>query len=407
MDIRTGYSNESHAFKAGEQVIQTALKGDTPADIVMVMAFCTSYLDQKIFVDGMASQLPPGTPIVGGTTVGVINNSIVSYNQPAAISLILTGGPIRAKVATATLNANNEKAAGMEIASKMGCPVNDQFLFLLYNMIKKERRHRTPPEMNSLLSILNGIESVNRAQTPIFGAGAIGDYNFSASTLFGSFGVATNQILGISFCGDFYYDYAVMHGCTPIDGVYHTITRNDGAIILELDNEPAMNVVNEIYGNRDWQRELPVKELTVGINLGDKYGPYQESNYINRLIAGPMLLDKGIITPEPDWQPGTEIQFMVRDNEQMITSTQKRSKALVQRIIKAGKKPQLGFYIDCAGRTSYFANSLQEEASIVQDIFNEHNIPLFGFYSGLEIAPFFNKSRGLEWTGVLIVLAEH
>jgi hypothetical protein len=29
-----------------------------------------------------------------------------------------------------------------------------------------------------------------------------------------------------------------------------------------------------------------------------------------------------------------------------------------------------------------------------------------GFYSGVEIAPLMGRSRGLDWTGVLVVIAE-
>ncbi len=407
MDIRTGFSNEQDAFAAGVQVIESAQNGKTDSDIGLVLALCTNHLDQHTFVLGMESKLPEGTPIVGCTTIGVISNSLISYNRPSAAALLFPQYPMRTHVAMARLTENNEEAAGAEIAQKMGCREQDQFLFILYNMIKKPPKHRTPPKMNSLLSILKGIDSGNRFNTPIFGAGAIGDYTFSASHVFNNHTVAADLLIGVSFCGDFYFDYMITHGCTPFDGSYHTITQNDGSIIFELDGKPAIEVINEMYGSRDWQRDLPVKELTIGVNLGDKYASYYEGNYINRLIAGPHLLAKGIITPEPDWQPGTEIQFMVRDNEQMITSARDRATALLQKIVDAGKKPQLGLYIDCAGRTSYFANSLYEEASVVQAVFNEYDVPLFGFYSGLEIAPFFSKSRGLEWTGVLIVLAEH
>lgn len=407
MDIRTGFSNEIDAFIAGKQVIESALDGKTASDIGLVLAFCTNHLDQEIFVRGMESTLSEDTPIVGGTTVGVIHNNLISYNQPSAAALLIPNDPVQTHVAMARLLGDNEEAAGTEIAHKMGCRHQDQFLFLLYNMIKKPPKHHTPPIMNSLLSILKGIESGNKFGTPIFGAGSVGDYTFSASKLFNNHTVGTDLLLGISFCGDFYFDYVVTHGCTPFDGIYHTITKNDGSIILELDGKPAIEVINDIYGSREWLRDLPVKELTIGVNLGEKYSPYYEGNYVNRLIAGPHLLAKGIITPEPDWQPGTEIQFMVRDNEQMITSVRERANALLQKTVDAGKKPRLGLYIDCAGRTAYFADSLFEEASVVQDVFNNYNVPLFGFYSGLEIAPFFNKSRGLEWTGVLIILAEH
>jgi len=31
---------------------------------------------------------------------------------------------------------------------------------------------------------------------------------------------------------------------------------------------------------------------------------------------------------------------------------------------------------------------------------------LLGFYSGVEIAPFLGRSRGLDWTGVLLLFVE-
>ncbi len=34
-------------------------------------------------------------------------------------------------------------------------------------------------------------------------------------------------------------------------------------------------------------------------------------------------------------------------------------------------------------------------------------IPFLGFYSGVEIASLMGRSRGLDWTGVLIIFAEN
>ena len=47
-----------------------------------------------------------------------------------------------------------------------------------------------------------------------------------------------------------------------------------------------------------------------------------------------------------------------------------------------------------------------EEAAEVQQVMNRYNTPLLGFYSGVEVAPILGKSRGLDWTGVLMVLAK-
>jgi hypothetical protein len=46
-----------------------------------------------------------------------------------------------------------------------------------------------------------------------------------------------------------------------------------------------------------------------------------------------------------------------------------------------------------------------EEAAEVQKVLGERNIPLIGFYSGVELAPLLGRTRGLDWTGVLTILA--
>ena len=90
----------------------------------------------------------------------------------------------------------------------------------------------------------------------------------------------------------------------------------------------------------------------------------------------------------------------------MIESAGKNSAELLEDIVVNKEKPMFGFYIDCAGRAARFCDALTEEASEVQKVFNQYNTPLFGFFSGVEVAPFLGRSRGLDWTGVLLVLAK-
>jgi hypothetical protein len=97
---------------------------------------------------------------------------------------------------------------------------------------------------------------------------------------------------------------------------------------------------------------------------------------------------------------------MLRDADKMISSARRNANDLLEQIQADDHKTRFGFYIDCAGRTATYSNTLTEEAAEVQQVFNRYGCPLFGFYSGVEVAPFLNRSRGLDWTGVLIVLAE-
>ena len=206
----------------------------------------------------------------------------------------------------------------------------------------------------------------------------------------------------LALSGAFRPRHRIMHGCIPLDGIYRKITRMEGDVLYELDGRPVVNVIDE-FKVAGWRSHHPVNYLTVGVNCGERFGEPREDRYINRLITGITPDGQGIGMFEPDLETGMEIQFMIRDVERMAESSEENARALLG---EAGGAPAFGLYIDCAGRTAEFSHTAEEEAAGVQKVFRERGVPLLGFYSGVEIAPLMGKSRGLDWTGVLLVLTE-
>ena len=98
------------------------------------------------------------------------------------------------------------------------------------------------------------------------------------------------------------------------------------------------------------------------------------------------------------------VQIMARDNALMLDSVRQGTASLQGRC--TGLQTFLGLYIDCAGRASARSGATMEEAGLVMQSF-EPSFPLLGFYSGVEIAPFADYSRPLDWTGVLTILGRH
>jgi small ligand-binding sensory domain FIST len=90
----------------------------------------------------------------------------------------------------------------------------------------------------------------------------------------------------------------------------------------------------------------------------------------------------------------------------MEESAEKGSKKAIAYLQKNNQDPFFALYIDCAGRTAGFSGSEKEEASIIQKNIGKY-VPLLGFYSGVEIAPLMGKSRGLDWTGVLLIFSRN
>jgi small ligand-binding sensory domain FIST len=140
--------------------------------------------------------------------------------------------------------------------------------------------------------------------------------------------------------------------------------------------------------------------VAMGKKLGNPFDPYQESAYINRQIVGTNPKDGSVSLFEADFQTGLKIQIMSHDQQLVLDSVRNQTQQLLNGIHNGHALGAL--YIDCAGRACAFCGDEIEEASILQEIIGE-TMPLLGFYSGVELAPCIDRTRPLDWTGVLAV----
>ena len=297
------------------------------------------------------------------------------------------------------------RVAGRNLARGLS-PRERDTLLLFYDSVRKPPTQTSPPQLNSSVSLLKGLADGLGGDIPIIGAGLLGDHHFSASLLFTGDRVRSQCAAAAILSGEFAADVRIMHGSSLKDGMYHTITRIAGPVIYEIDHLPAQEVITAIYGNERWKNQTPLKRLTIGVNLGEnEWDEFDEQSYVNRLILGPSAHDSGIVLFEEDLEVGTRFQFMLRDPLKMIESTKHNTEVMIDALRQNGKTPLWAFYIDCAGRSAEWSEIMDEDAAEIQKIMNREHIPLFGIYSGVEIAPFLNENRGLDWTGVLTVFS--
>lgn len=393
------------AVQAGDMAREAMVSGNIDrADLIF--AFCTYKTDPHEYVNGIREITGSNVPIIGGSAIGLISNNFLSYTElTSGIAIIQSDRLACRTIAVDNVN-KDESIAGKKLAKAMGQKHDDKALIVFYDSIKIPPGFDSPPIMNSSSYLLEGINSVHVFDVPVIGAGLVGDFAFNPTVQFCGSSVHGQRAVGAMLSGNIDAHYSITHGCTPLDGIYHTITKIDGAVLYELDGLPVVDVINEMFGSDEWQKEHPVGYLTIGINCGNKYGQYEEEKYVNRLITGVAADQKGIVMFEPDLKTGMEIQFMSRDAEQMVHSAKKNSALLLKSIEDRHRKPVFGLYIDCAGRAGKYLHTDVEEASEIQKIMNQYNVPFIGFYSGVELAPFQGISRGLDWTGVLLVLSE-
>jgi len=262
-----------------------------------------------------------------------------------------------------------------------------------------------PLRLHHASAIVDGFHVGLGAKTVnLIGGGLLTDMNLSDGWVFDGIGVSKHAAVALVFPPSIRAETTVMHGCRPVSS-FMEITRIDGAVVHELDGEPALAVIERMLGLRLGSTDGSDLSLvaTLGEKHGDPFAPYDENAYVNRLILGANRTAGSITLFEPDFRQGTRVQIMARDNALMLDSV--RHGTAAARMQSSAFKPFLGLYIDCAGRASARSGAPMEEAALMmQDL--DASFPLLGFYSGVEIAPFGTYSRPLDWTGVLTLLTK-
>jgi len=408
MRAGVGYANEAAALEAGRHAAGDAMRSGGVRAPDLVLAFCGGSLDAGAFFAGVRAAVGPLAPILGGSGIGVITGDHLSYEGvPAAVAVLELGQPLPGVAAVGALD-RDEREAGRRLgralagAGAQGSPM----LLLFYDSIRMPATPTTPPVMNASRPLIAGVADGFPGCPPVAGAGVIGDFAFSSTWQFCGDAVRQQHAVGALLPASIRTALQVMHGCTPMDGVPHVLTRVEGGVVHEIDGRPAADRIDEVYGSKDWRSQRPVNRLTLGVAQGERFRMGGEDDYVNRLITGVLPDGKAVGLFEPDLEEGVEIVFMLRDPMLMMDSARAGSEAAVERMRARGGRPGFGLYIDCAGRSAAASRTPTEEAAQVQAVMNRERIPLLGFYSGVEVAPLRGASRGLDWTGVLLLLGE-
>ncbi|MBK8164592.1 MAG: FIST C-terminal domain-containing protein [bacterium] len=403
----TASGNDSDAFRLGRETMRGALAAGGLDRADLVLAFCSSGSDAALFLAGIRDVVGTDTPVIGGSAPGIITHDRLSYKgAPAAVAAIASDR-IRFAVGAAGDLDGDEEATGRRLAAMLPADAAARLLLLFYDSIRAPAGPATPPVLNSSAPLLAGLAARLAPGVPMIGAGLLADFEFGRAWQFDGRGIVDRQAVGCLLSGDCAVDYVIMHGCIPADGIYRRISRMDGAVIHELDGRPLTELLDEAFGNTDWRQERPViSSLTLALDCGPRYGPPREEYFAGRLLTGVTPDGNGVGMFEADLAVGQEVRFMVRDNRLMQQSVRENTPRLLERARAAGREPFLALYIDCGGRSAMFSLTEQEEAAEVQRVLREAGVPLLGFYSGVEIAPLAGRSRGLDWTGVLVLLSE-
>lgn len=394
------YSILQDSFSAGAEMAEIALKKEKFKSCDFAFIFASGEHNQNNILEGVKSVLGDDTCFIGGTSSGVITNDYIGYEGYHAGILIISSNEIEFDILTEKGLEGGENQVGKSIGKRLKSLLMkpNPNLLLLYDMVRSIPKngiiyYKSAP-------ILRGIEAVLGNWPRTAGVGLATFSGIKKTQLWSHNETLRDGVMGLVMSGRLQMDTIIMHGCKPASD-YHTITKMEDNIVYELDGQPPFKLIEKYLGppdEIDWKAAAYF--ITLGVNRGKKYEPFQEGNYVNRMV---MHIDEktGALTLlEDDLQVGDAFQFMRRSIETDMVAD--RTRELLNSI--NGRKPLFAFYISCLGRIKKNFGTDKEEASEVQEVLG-NRFPLLGIYSGTEIASINGKIMPLDWTGVLCLFS--
>jgi hypothetical protein len=396
-----GYSENSSSGQAGAEVARAALADGGLDHCDLVLVYATEKHDPAQLRDGIRSVVGPKARLIGGYSMGIITNDRLGYAGYQVGLAAIASDTMRVDMFIETGLVDREREVGVVLGEQIKSQryKGDPNLLLMYDSVKRSAAEGLA--LNLATPLIAGVTQALGTWPPAAGVGMMGSMQWNPTYQWFDDRIEQRSAMALVLSGGVRLDTIIMHGCRPAGG-YHTITRAEGPAVIEIDSKPALEVISQLLGpesDKDWE-DFPLF-VTLGVNKGDKFGPFREEDYANRLV---MAVDKergALIMFEDDLRAGYDVQLMRRSID--FAYVGRRANDLLARV--GDRTPFFALYIDCAGRASAYCGTEREEAEEVQRVMRSR-MPLLGMYSGVEIAKVGPDMQALDWTGVLCVFSE-
>ena len=189
--------------------------------------------------------------------------------------------------------------------------------------------------------------------------------------------------VGVALSGNIIVETVVAQGCRPI-GEPMRITRSDRNFLVELDDQPPIDVLRRIYqraGQRD--RDLMQHSLFLGVVMDEFIDAPQQGDFLIRNVMG-MDQRSGVLAIGEMLKEGQLVQFHLRDAE---TSADDLTAVLERYAIDNRENPAHGALLfSCLGRGKYLYGKSNHDTEVFHDKVGAA-VPLGGFFCNGEIGP--------------------
>lgn len=386
----TGFSQNADSTKAGVEACKKAMAQVVDPELIIV--FSSVKHDQEKMLVGVR-EVSGKTPLIGCSDAGEI----------------ITQGPREKGVAVMAIKSDN-----IDFVTASGGMINNKPIEA-GKKLAQEVKDKAAGNLKCLMilsdvltgngaDIVRGIQDEFSDEVLLFGGAAGDDFLFKKTFSYLDNKVLPSSLVGVGFTGDFSIGIGVRHGWEPI-GLPMKITKSEGAVLKEVDNKPAIRIYEDYFGKKAEEiKKEPLARMAITYPLGMKIEVSDEF-----LVRDPITVDdKGAITCAAEVPEGAEVNLMIGSKEEAVKAAEKAAITAKEQL--KGKTPAAIIVFNCIARNKLFGRQADKEIEVIKSILGE-NVPLIGFYTYGEIAPFgtsgqYRKSYFHNETVVIIAIGE-
>ncbi len=233
----------------------------------------------------------------------------------------------------------------------------------------------------------------------VVGGGATEDGSIGETFQFCGDAVSSNSVAGMLIAGEFEVSVSSSLACTPI-GKPHRVTAVRENVIMTLDGKPAYQVFADAAGPlaKDLRRALVFVFLAVPLDPDSER--LDRGGYLVRNIMGASE-EHGVIAVAHRPSVGDVVGFALRDAER---AREDLKSMLAEVVGSTAKPPAFGLYFDCVSRGAGLYQIPGHDSAYIRRYLGP--VPVAGFFTGFEIGPVASAAGLLQYSGVLVLVAD-
>jgi hypothetical protein len=349
-----------------------SIKGKSPEEIKTALAESMSdgfkptlalvFISIKLNIDSIISIFDRNNiQIFGATSSGEISDSDIS--QEAISILLMDMDPANFRILHDEYKGSDVVGVAKAMTA-LALTIFAKPAFLLSNSIEK------PQDIGLGEKIVQSVSRTAGNDVTIWGGGAGDDLMFKETLVFNNTNKTSKGILMLVLNEDkIVVKGRAASGMKPI-GTEKVITKSEESWILEIDNQPATDLVMKYMGEslspEDF-KDFNLKKIFINLLRED-------NSSIIRTAMGFNMDTKGI-TVSGKIKSGDKFKFTLLPDFDVLTEVSENAKQFQQKEMPEADALVL---FSCIGRIDAFGPMTSEELQGIQSVYN---VPMAGFFS--------------------------